>query len=119
MDLVRSLRPEVLDRERREDGCDRVVHLRYRPECSVGVRGGRSDVPEEARCVSVRRPQRVPEHVLSFTLQKTCDHWSDVAPCVVDSPSDVVQAFGVATQPRPRSTALCACPPRLRWFLIC
>ena len=74
MDLLRPLRPKVLDGERRKDGRDCVVHLRYRPDCSVGVRGGRSDVPEEARCVSVRRPQRVPEHVLSFTLQKTCDH---------------------------------------------
>ena len=39
VDLVRPLRPKVLGRERREDGCDCVVHLRHRPECSVGVRG--------------------------------------------------------------------------------
>ena len=89
MDPVRPLHPKVLDRDRREDGRDLVVHSLHRPERSVDVRGGRSDVPEEARRVSVRILQRVPEHVSSFTLQETCNDGSDVAPCVVDSSSDV------------------------------
>ena len=97
VDLVRPLRPEVLDRERREDGRDRVVHSLHRPERSVDVRGGRSDVPEEPRRVSLRIPQRVPEQcVISFTLQETRDDGSDEAPCVVDSFSDVVHSFGRA-----------------------
>ena len=94
VELLRPLRPEALNRERRKEGRDRVVYSLHRSERSVDVRGSRSDVSEETRRVSLRIPQRVPEHcVISFTLQETCNDGSDVAPCVVDSPSDVVHAF--------------------------
>ena len=66
VDLTRPLRSEVIDRERREDGRDGVIHSFHRPERSVDVSGCRPDVAQEARPASVRVPQRVPEHSLFY-----------------------------------------------------
>ena len=93
VDLTRPLRSEVVDRERREDGRDGVVHSFHRPERSVDVSGCRPDVAQETRPASVRVPQRVPEHSL-LPLQQTCDDGSDDLPGLVDSSSDVVHALG-------------------------
>ena len=60
VNLLRPLLPEVFDRERREDGRDRVVHLRYRPECSVGVRGAVRNESRNMCCLLLyRRPATI------------------------------------------------------------
>ena len=71
VDLMRPLRSEVVDRERREGGRDGVVHSFHCPERSVvDVSGCRPDVAQETRSASVRVPQRVPEHSLFYLYNR-------------------------------------------------